>query len=112
MQNFLQILLTFEETLSPADRAKAAARPLTEAVAGEPWPTAAIPMENPYCSCELTRVRPRCSRLQPSWLRQGGFVPVSFFSLKHRLSVAVRCLFTAFQHLQDVVVGMENIEVV
>ena len=57
MQNFLQILLTFEETLSPADRAKAAARPLTEAVAGEPWPTAAIPMENPYCSCELTRVR-------------------------------------------------------
>ena len=22
--------------------------------------TAAIPMENPYCSCKLTRVRPRC----------------------------------------------------
>ena len=23
-----------------------------------PWLTAAILMENPYCSCELTRVRP------------------------------------------------------
>ena len=25
------------------------------------WLTAAIPMDNPYCSCKLTRVRPRCS---------------------------------------------------
>ena len=27
--------------------------------AGEPWPTAAIPIENRFCSCKLTRVRPR-----------------------------------------------------
>ena len=26
------------------------------------WLTAAIPMENPSCSCRLTRVRPRCRR--------------------------------------------------
>ena len=26
------------------------------------WPTAAIPVDNPYCSCKLTRVRPRCRR--------------------------------------------------
>ena len=26
--------------------------------AGEPWLTAAIPMDNPHCSCKLTRVRP------------------------------------------------------
>ena len=25
--------------------------------AGEPWPTAAIPVENPYYSCKPTRVR-------------------------------------------------------
>ena len=25
--------------------------------AGEPWLTAATPVENPYCSCGLTRVR-------------------------------------------------------
>ena len=24
---------------------------------GESWPTAAVPMWNPYCSCKLTRVR-------------------------------------------------------
>ena len=30
-----------------------------EAVFGESWLTAAIPMENPYCSCKLTRVRSR-----------------------------------------------------
>ena len=24
---------------------------------GEPWPTSALPMENPCCSCKLTRVR-------------------------------------------------------
>ena len=29
---------------------------------GESWPTAAIHMENPYCSCRLTRVRLRASR--------------------------------------------------
>ena len=29
---------------------------------GGPRPTAAIPMDNPYCSCALTRVRSRCSR--------------------------------------------------
>ena len=28
--------------------------------AGESWLTAAIPMENPCCGCELTRVRSRC----------------------------------------------------
>ena len=25
---------------------------------GESWPTAAIPLDNPHCSCQLTRVRP------------------------------------------------------
>ena len=25
---------------------------------GESWLTAAIPMDNPYCSCKLTRVQP------------------------------------------------------
>ena len=29
--------------------------------AGVSWPTAAIPMDNPYCSCKRTRVRARCS---------------------------------------------------
>ena len=29
--------------------------------AGESWLTAAIPMENPYCGCKLTRVRSCCS---------------------------------------------------
>ena len=29
---------------------------------GESLLTAAIPMENPYCSCKLTRVRSRCSK--------------------------------------------------
>ena len=28
-----------------------------ESLNGESWPTAAIPMDNPYCSCKLTRVR-------------------------------------------------------
>ena len=31
----------------------------TRGAAGESWLTAAIPIENPYCSCKLTRVRPR-----------------------------------------------------
>ena len=30
---------------------------------GESWPTAAFPMENPYCSCKLTCVRSRCRRV-------------------------------------------------
>ena len=32
--------------------------------------TAAIPMDNPYCSCALTRVRPqsRATRLPPSFV--------------------------------------------
>ena len=34
--------------------------------AGESWRTAATPMENPCCSCKLTRVRPRCSN-GPGW---------------------------------------------
>ena len=25
---------------------------------GEPWPTAAIPLKNPYCSCKLSVIRP------------------------------------------------------
>ena len=30
-------------------------------------PTAAIPMENPYCSCTQTRVRSRCRPRRPSY---------------------------------------------
>ena len=37
---------------------------------GESWPTAAIPVGNPYCSCELTRVRPR-----------GTFIAINLTSL-------------------------------
>ena len=32
---------------------------------GPPRLTAAIPMDNPYCSCKLTRVRSRCSGASP-----------------------------------------------
>ena len=38
---------------------------------GESRPTAAIPMENPYCSCKLTRVQPRAGRLE-QFLPGGG----------------------------------------
>ena len=40
--------------------AAAGASATTVAAAGESWLTAAIPMDNPCCSCKLTRVRPRC----------------------------------------------------
>ena len=46
---------------------------------GESWLTAAIPNDNPYCSCKLTRVRstvppPRSRRPNRLWRRRGcGF---------------------------------------
>ena len=38
---------------------------------GEPWPTAAIPMENPYCSCKLgvPRTRAMCVELVEELLK-------------------------------------------
>ena len=39
--------------------------------AGESWLTAAIPMENPCCSCKLTRIHPGVRRHQGSG-RSGG----------------------------------------
>ena len=38
---------------------------LKAAWAGEPWPTAAIPMENPYCSCKLTGPRAMAHSCNP-----------------------------------------------
>ena len=44
---------------------------LVSTLAGESRLTAAIPMDNPYCSCKLTHVRSGCSsgRTQPERLR-------------------------------------------
>ena len=44
----------------------------TAAAKGESWPTAAIPMENPYCSCKLTRAAAKVaveSKLQDFMLK-------------------------------------------
>ena len=38
----------------PAELEAAAESALASALAGGSWPTAAIPVENPYCSCRLT----------------------------------------------------------
>ena len=46
-------------------------------------PTAAIPMENPYCSCRLTRVHPQPSRMGPAGRttrRPGLSLPVRCYS--------------------------------
>ena len=48
------------QELSESDLAAAMVE-MRGAEGGEAWRTAAIPMENPCCSCKLTRVRSRCS---------------------------------------------------
>ena len=34
--------------------------PLMPSYGESPWLTATVPMDKPYCSCKLTRVRTRC----------------------------------------------------
>ena len=46
-------------TVSPMARRDDRRRRQVPEGAGESWLTAAIPMENPYCSCKLTRVLPQ-----------------------------------------------------
>ena len=59
-------------------------RPLHPGAAGESWRTAAIPMENPYCSCKLTRARSRCStswsRSSPTTASRTGCAPPAWTS--------------------------------
>ena len=56
----------------------AIARGLPAVLPGEAWPTAAIPMDDPYCSCKLTHGCRRCDQRtvgwwswRRSWLRPG-----------------------------------------
>ena len=49
------LLFGWERTISIANSNYACDGPESLFNPGEPWPTAAIPMEDPYCSCRLTR---------------------------------------------------------
>ena len=54
--------------------------PLTLNAQVSPWPTAAVPMDNPDCGCKLTRVRPQRSdpdRLRPEQPVRGESSPAS-----------------------------------
>ena len=63
----------------------------------ESWLTAAIPMDNPYCSCKLTRVLPQGRRLPFYGHAESGRRGVHLHGAGcHCLSLTSHCHFTAF----------------